>query len=252
MPERIGSHQMRAGLTMRNSRAGTLVRWALFCTAIVVATCVAAKPVAARPQDEVLSGFYRCASIGEQKVWLDCYYGAAQPVRAAIGLAPAPPSQSKLVASPPAGAVSPGDYKIRDDVVRSVLDCNGLSDMRAWLECYYGAAERVRAQLGLHTRTTKPAPSPVMASDFGLRPKIEKQPQKISSPMAKYEFDKDHHFTVTLTNGQVWRQIEGDDLYAKWDRQAESYWVIISRGMFGSFNLQVAKLGGIYKVHRIQ
>jgi len=70
--------------------------------------------------------------------------------------------------------------------------------------------------------------------------------------MSKYEFDKDHHFTVTLANGQVWRQIEGDDAYAKWDRPAGSYPVIISRGMFGSFNLQVAKMGGIYKVHRLQ
>lgn len=236
---------------MRNSRAGTWRRWALFCAAIVLAT-VTAEPVVARPQDEVLSGVFRCASIGEQKIWLDCYYGAAQPVRAAIGLAPAPPSQAKLVASPPAGAVSPGDYKVRDEVVRSVLDCNALSDMRGWLECYYGAAERVRAQLGLQARTAQPAPGPVVASEFGLRPKIEKQAQKISSPMAKYEFDKNHHFTVTLANGQVWRQIEGDDLYAKWDKPAPSYPVIISRGMFGSFNLQVAKSGGVYKVHRIQ
>jgi hypothetical protein len=215
-------------------------------------TLQAAKPADARAQDEVLSGVFRCASIGDQRSWLDCYYGAAQPVRAAIGLAAIPQSQSKLVASPPSGTVSQDDYQARDGVVRSVFDCNALSDLRAWLDCYYDAAERVRARLGLTARASNSKPAPSNALDFGLRPKIEKQPQKISSPMSKYEFDKDHHFTVTLANGQVWRQIEGDDAYAKWDRPAGSYPVIISRGMFGSFNLQVAKMGGIYKVHRLQ
>jgi hypothetical protein len=219
---------------------------------MVLMTLAATRPVVARPQDDVLSGVFRCASIGDQKSWLDCYYGAAQPVRAALGLAPAPPSQSKLVASPPSGTVSPGDYKLRDEVARSVLDCNTLSDLRAWLDCYYGAAERVRAQLGLNPRLATPMPAPSNASIFGLRPKLQTQPDRVLATMARYEFDKDRHFTVTLANGQVWRQIEGDDVYAKWNKPARYYSVIITRGMFGSFNLQVAKMGGVYKVHRAQ
>jgi hypothetical protein len=213
-------------------------------------TLAATAPAFARPQDDVLAGVFRCASIGEQKAWLDCYYGAAQPVRAAIGLAPAPASQSQLVASPPSGAVSAGDYKSRDGVARSVMDCNALSDLRAWLNCYYDAAEPVRAQLGLRTRATSPAPVPSNASTFGLNPKLQRQPEKIVAPMLEYKFDKDRHFTVTLANGQVWRQIAGDDVVARWDKPARSYSVIISRGMFGSYNLQVAKMGGVYKVHR--
>jgi len=235
---------------MRNKRLGSSGQ--LFCIAIMLSILAATTPAAARVQDEVLSGVIRCASIGEQKAWLDCYYGAAQPIRAAIGLAPAPPSQSQLVASPPSGPVSPGDYKARDAAVRSVLDCNALSDLRAWLNCYYDAAEPVRAQLGLRARTINPVPVPSNPSAFGLSQKSQKLPEKIVASMLEYKFDRDRHFTVTLANGQVWRQIAGDDVAARWDKPARSYSVIISRGMFGSYNLQVAKMGGVYKVHRSQ
>src|SRR5689334_12429422 len=101
----ICSQQMRAAFTIRNEGRGT--SWLLFCAAMVLMTLMATRPVVARPQDDVLSGVFRCAAIGDQKSWLDCFYGAAQPVRAALGLAPAPPSQSKLVTSPPSGTVSP-------------------------------------------------------------------------------------------------------------------------------------------------
>lgn len=58
-------------------------------------------------RDEVMSGAARCAGIADNRSWLDCFYGSAQPMRALLGLAPAPPAQTKLV--PPLGAayVSP-------------------------------------------------------------------------------------------------------------------------------------------------
>lgn len=58
--------------------------------------------VAEPTRDEVMSGAARCAGIADNRVWLDCFYGSAQPMRAILGLAPAPPAQIKLV--PPPGA----------------------------------------------------------------------------------------------------------------------------------------------------
>jgi len=46
-------------------------------------------PVQARPRDDALASAFRCAAIGDSRQWLECYYGSAQPVRAALGLAPA-------------------------------------------------------------------------------------------------------------------------------------------------------------------
>ncbi len=59
-----------------------------------------AAPAMAGPRDDVLYGISRCGGISDDRTWLDCVYGAAQPMRAQLGLAPAPASQQKLV--PPA------------------------------------------------------------------------------------------------------------------------------------------------------
>src|SRR3569623_1122852 len=58
-------------------------------------------------RDEVMSGAARCAGIADNRTWLDCFYGSAQPMRALLGLAPAPPAQTKLVPPPGAAYVSP-------------------------------------------------------------------------------------------------------------------------------------------------
>ena len=70
--------------------------WAL----LLGAALLAAAPAQARPRDEALSGAFRCAVIADSRVWLDCYYGAAQPVRAELGLPPAPDTQQSLVPPP--------------------------------------------------------------------------------------------------------------------------------------------------------
>ena len=49
-----------------------------------------------------MAGAARCAGITDDRTWLDCFYGSAQPMRAKLGLPPAPPAQTKLV--PPPGA----------------------------------------------------------------------------------------------------------------------------------------------------
>src|SRR4051794_23096556 len=58
--------------------------------------------VRADTRDEVLSGIARCSVIHDNRVWLDCVYGAQQPMRALLALPPAPEYQQRLV--PPAGS----------------------------------------------------------------------------------------------------------------------------------------------------
>jgi hypothetical protein len=64
--------------------------------AILLPVSAAADPV----RDAVMSGAARCEAVADNRSWLDCFYGSAQPMRAALGLAPAPQTQVKLV--PPA------------------------------------------------------------------------------------------------------------------------------------------------------
>jgi hypothetical protein len=229
----------------------------------------AAMPAQARPRDDATSNAYRCSTIGALRPWLDCFYGAAQPVRAALGMAPATADQLDLSRKPPAGNVPPGDSRLRDDVMSAVLRCYAVPEDRSWLNCYYGAAQLVRARLGL-----SPGPqAPVVAAVAGPRPvpppvpdvtpqdqfglDVAAQPMgrnvdHITARMTDYNFSRFKIFTVFLSNGQVWRQLSGDISYAHWNKPAASYMVTISHGAFRSFNLQVKDLPSVFKVERLR
>ncbi len=61
-------------------------------------------PALADPaRDAVMDGAARCAGIPDNRVWLDCFYGSAQPMRALLGLSPAPETQTRLVPGPGMG-----------------------------------------------------------------------------------------------------------------------------------------------------
>lgn len=209
--------------------------------------------VEARPRDEVMSRVFGCAGIGDARTWLDCYYGAAQPARAALGMPPAPPAQTQLAASPPAGPVAPADTALRDGVIGEAFRCNGLGDERQWLNCYYAAAGPARERLGLTPlqtpRVAAAQPDPV-PQPFGLK---VRQPEvtNVTSRMKSYQFDGHGIFVVTLENGQVWRQISGDTVLAHWNLPASRYAVHITRGALGSFNLEVKNNPGLFRVRRV-
>ena len=207
----------------------------------------------ARPRDEALSGAVRCGVIADSRQWLDCFYGAAQPVRAGLGLAPALAAQIQLAAAPPQGGV-PRDEALRSQVVTNAVACMREPAERSWLDCYYAAANPMRAQLGLAVGASAPRPAlipaPIPASMPAPIPASAPRPQLASAapapaappapvkppPMPKrvgilgglfndprpvvrdvamqsYSFDKNGAFTVTLPDGQVWEQIREDEIY---------------------------------------
>ena len=208
---------------------------------------------AAGPRDEVIAGMFRCAAVGDTRVWLDCFYGAAQPVRKALGLPPVLPAQARLAQNPPGGAQS-GDPGPRYQTTSEVLRCNNIAQDRQWLDCYYGAAQPVRAQLGL-----SPAPQlhPTLPAEAAAKPTANQGAGPvavrfpISSRMASYTFDRYGLFTVVLANGQTWRQLSGDTSTAHWTKPAPGYTVQISHGALRSFNLKVKGISSEYKVERI-
>jgi len=215
---------------------------------VLIATLTAAlmAPVQARTRDAVMASAFRCAAIGNARTWLDCYYGAAQPQRQAIGLPPALPEQLRLVASPPAGGTIE-DQQIRDRVLSMAAGCSQEQEDRQWLRCYYDAARPMRAALGL-----LPGPSQDMRAPVHIGAGIPAGNEgDIVSRLAAYRFDRYGIFTVTLSNGQIWRQIPGDTSYAHWREPASRYTVTITRGALGSFNLRAAHEPGMFKVKRI-
>lgn len=236
-----------------------LVTLRFFILPVLIAACVTAVPAAARPRDDVMAGAFRCAAIGDSRQWLDCYYGAAQPVRAALGMQPAPAAQVRLASAPPAGSPPPGDTAVRDSVMSGAFRCTSLGDDRQWLNCYYGAAQPMRARLGLSPAPqarAMPVPAPVPGPQFGQKAAppadIPANADHITARMESYKFDKLGWFTVTLDNGQIWKQVAGDTTYAKWKKPAASYVARVSHGFLGSYNLQVQGQPGLFKVLRVQ
>jgi hypothetical protein len=244
----------------------------------------------ARAHDDVMTGAFRCASVGNGRQWLDCYYGAAEPLRSQLGLPSAPQAQIALATAPPAGgAMGPADARARDEVMSEAFHCTTIDDDRQWLDCYYGAAQPMRAQLrlppapqarialaapmpGANPGASAPMPAPrkkegflsgIFSSEdaaspqqFGLAapPAPQEMPQNVKqivSRIADYQFDRYGVMTLKLANGQVWRQVEGDTALAKLHLAPASYAVTIKHGFFGSYNMTIKGVPGLFRVQRI-
>lgn len=104
------------------------------------------------------------------------------------------------------------------------------------------------------------APAPVAAAkpdaDFGAErlPQNDatpQQPESMTAKVAQVRWNPFKHFSITLDNGQVWRQIDADSETAV-GRLKPAATVKITRGFLGSYSLAVEGEWGIYKVKRIQ
>ena len=80
-------------------------RTAILVGMLVVGMLAPAGAAGADTRGDVLAGIARCGAIADDHTWLNCVYGAAQPMRGQLGLPPAPASQTSLV--PAATASSP-------------------------------------------------------------------------------------------------------------------------------------------------
>jgi hypothetical protein len=178
----------------------------------------------------------------------------------------------------------------RNDVLERLTYCNTFPDGRTWLDCYYAAAQPERAELGLppapqaptfESLFRRPAPSgsvglttptgagadsgggflgllsadKVPPEQFGLtnaRPGPGPNVDRIVDKLASYTF-ANGKFTVTLANGQVWRQTGGSQV--NWRRTPADYTATITHGALRTFNLRIQAGPNaddtLYKVERI-
>lgn len=174
-----------------------------------------AAPATADPRSESLAGAARCQSITDDRVFLNCVYGAMQPLRAELGLPPAPPAQIRLV--PPASA----------PMAPPIASAPPSRPAPA-------VASRVAPREGL------------VADVFGSG-KVEVSPQR----MTDFRFDRNGFFTVTLADGAIWKQLDGDSARAHWRGNPANLVVTVHAGAFGAHVLQVGGEAATYKVIRL-
>ena len=190
----------------------------LLCGAVIVGAASAH----ADSRDDVLSGIQRCGVIHDDRTWLDCLYGAEQPMRGPLGLQPAPEFQQRLV---PVGPVLP------------------VSSMPAPVPASMPAAPAPSV-------AARPAPRKKAGFWTTL---IGDAPPVAVSRMASYRYEKNGAFVVTLANGQQWRQMDIDSgTQALWMRPPSTYTITVSQGAFGSYTLHTDDNPHIFKVARVQ
>lgn len=239
----------------------------LYVASIILVLLSLGSRADARPRDDVMSAAFRCGVIGDSRKWLDCIYGSAQPIRAELGLPPVTQTQAQLVQAPPAGGQI-ANRATRDAVLSDAVRCDAIAADRQWLDCFYAAANTMRSELGLTsapethavqipaiasnkgTAAIAGAPAAANGNRFGL-PEIPRTSSRIVSRLSSYTFDRYGIFTVTLSNGQIWRQVTGDTSFAHWKQTAASYVVAITKGALGSYNLRVQNGPGLFKVERL-
>lgn len=185
----------------------------LLCSAMLLGVGAAR----ADTRDDVLSGIQRCGVIHDDRTWLDCLYGAEQPMRAHLGLQPAPEFQQRLVPSGPA------------------MPLSSMPEAPAMASTPPRSANPPRRKTGF------------FANLLG-----ETQPTAVSH-MASYRYEKNGAFVITLENGQQWRQVDVDGgMRASWLRPPSTYTVTVTQGAFGSYSLRTDDSPNIYKVEMVR
>lgn len=172
--------------------------------------------VLADTREDVINGMTRCAVYTDDRQWLDCYYGAAQPMRSQLGLPPAPTSQLKLLQIPQGPAVA----TVLPDTVTHASVRSG------------------------------PPPPPKRSGIFDV---FGGSDVVNNAPIQAYEVTA-KGFTVTLPDGQVWKQTEEDALKfpVRWSAPASSMRVTITQGALHTFNLVMEDKSQHHKVTRIR
>ncbi|MGB8601869.1 MAG: hypothetical protein WCD42_06705, partial [Rhizomicrobium sp.] len=102
---------------------------------------------------------------------------------------------------------------------------------------------------GLPVTTAAAAPS------AGGSAPVQQALDSISEEVKEVHYSRLGTFTVTLQNGQVWQQLNGDPdkaHFAAFDGNGDPTTVTIERAILGSYNLSINGHGRIFKVKRVK
>jgi hypothetical protein len=196
----------------------------------------------ADPRDDALSAMLRCSALADRNARLGCY--DATIARAPNALNPPASSasypsaargasQAPLSAPPPAPAVA-ARPEGRTGFLGRIL---GSGPSRA--------PQTTVAQFGSESIASGGAKAYPLAMDGDTI-------DQISARVTGYAFDGGF-ITVTLDNGQVWRQTPGNAPVGHLARPALAYAAVIARGsLSGSYTMRLSGVGAAIAVRRIR
>jgi hypothetical protein len=157
------------------------------------------------------------------------------------------------------------DALAQDSLPSQLAGCLQINGMLQRLACYDRVAHAVapaprsvpaqRPVASAAPVMVAPPPLPTAPSGLGSErlPRTAsaapKRAQELLAGVTGIAYDARGRFTITLDNGQVWRQLEGDTSVLSGSRIST---VRISRGALGSYDLNVVGRNASYRVSRLQ
>ncbi|HVU21508.1 MAG TPA: hypothetical protein VHE09_12320 [Rhizomicrobium sp.] len=182
------------------------------------------------------------------------------------------------------GLSIPAQAGVRDDVLRAMDQCSTVADKDQRLACFDQLSTQVKQAIAEGPRNGPPTveeqkswfgfdfgnlfgdnkspnqqttPQQFGSENLPAPPRKEGEPEpqgpidSITANVADYAVNPFGKFVVFLDSGQVWKQIGGESDIAGFKKSGGNT-VLISRGLLGSYNMQINGSNKVFKVKRIK
>ena len=204
-------------------------------TGLIFAALFAAAFSAANadPRDDALAAMRRCSTVSDRNARLGCFDAtiARAPVSAPGYAAPVRPAPEVTASAPPP---APPPRKRTSGFMASLFGDGPPRDPQTTVGEF---GSESLANGGAHAN-----PIPIRGDTI----------DQFSARLVAASFASGF-ITVTLDNGQVWRQTAGADALGSLSKPASSYTVIIARGNFdGSYAMRLSGVARLVPVRRIR
>jgi len=148
------------------------------------------------------------------------------------------------------------------DASAEIAKCTGIADSAARLKCFDAAAPGAVGAFPAQPAAEAPSRdgfgfSPPQAAtkveDFG-KPPPPPEIIQITAAVIKLARTARGRSIFILDNGQVWRQLDGDDADVQDPRPGKTMKVTIKMGLslLGNYNLTIEGRNGLIRVHRVK
>jgi hypothetical protein len=203
-----------------------LMKYTGFIGLTLLLTATAAE---ADPRDEALSAMLRCSGTSDKAQRLACYDSAVVRVPGALNAPSAPIANAGPAAEAPA--------------VTGKHRSGGFFSKVFGLDGPRRSPQTTAAQFGsesIGNGGTTAYPDAIDGDRI----------DEITARLVGYELNGGY-MTVTLDNGQMWRQVSGEPV-GHLQRAAASYEVIIGRGGAGAYSMKLSHFGRTLAVRRLR
>lgn len=175
----------------------------------------------------------------------------------------------------------PAQAGIRDEVLQAMDQCSAIADKDKRLACFDQLSVQVKQAIAEGPRNGPPTaeqqkswfgfdfgnifggpsqqttPAQFGSENLPAPPRKEGEPppegpiDSITANVTDYALNPFGKFVVFLESGQVWKQIGGEADIANFKKSGGNT-VLISRGLLGSYNMQINGSNKVFKVKRVK